>query len=371
MMDVEFIFCGDTMLSPTPLKGNPFTKVKPLISRADIAFCNLETSIEGVGVAAAKRHVISSAPENLDYLTEAGFSVANVANNHILDRGESACLQLIQMVKSKGIEIVGLRCQGGTGSARSNRGTPVILSCKGIRVGLLGYADYGFRGTALMPLRKPFALADVAELRPQTDCLIVSLHWGYEYTEWPSPEQQRLARRLVDAGANMIIGHHPHVVQGIEEYHGGLIAYSLGNFRFRIELGDCLLSTGTGIMLRVRRSAQGLLSYEALATKTSPSGEVEIIPAGDSACVLARLTELSCRLKLERVRRLKWMREASRLWIPVSLESWLFRIEKFGALQSLEMLRWLLKPQTFCCFVLYLFCPKHASSRSLFQRRYS
>ena len=356
------------MLGAARLDRNPFASVQPLLSRADIAFCNLETTLTGGGAAVAKRHVINSAPENLDYLTEAGFTVTNVANNHVLDRGEPACLQLIQLLRSKGIEVVGLRREDPTGSSRSGRATPVILSRKGIRIGLLGYADYGFGGTVLMPLRERIAVADVAELRRQADCVIVSLHWGYEYTEWPSPEQRRFARTLIDVGASMIIGHHPHVVQGIEEYKGGLIAYSLGNFQFRIALGDGLLSTGTGILLRVKRSSQGQLSYEALPTHVSASGEVELIPAGGATSVWARLTELSAGLKQERIGRLRWLREASRLWLPVSLESWFFKIKKFGNMQRLKMLRWLLNPGTLCCFVLYLLGPKHPSSRSLFQR---
>jgi poly-gamma-glutamate synthesis protein (capsule biosynthesis protein) len=367
-MEAEFIFCGDTMLGATRLKSNPFAGVQALLSRADIAFCNLETSLAGEGPAAAKRHVISSAPENLEFLAEAGFGAVNVANNHILDRGEAACLKLIELVKSKGIQVVGLRSQGFAASARSAQAAPVLLMRKGVRIGLLGYADYGFRGTALMPLRERIALTDVAKLRCQTDCVIVSLHWGYEYTEWPSPAQQRFARTLIDAGANIIIGHHSHVAQGIEEYNGGLIAYSLGNFQFCIAMGDRFLNTGSGIMLRVRRSSQGRISYEVIPTKVSASGEVELIPVEGHAAVLDRLTELSASLRQERISRLKWMRDASRLWLPVSLESWFFKIEKFGSMQWLEMLRWLLKPEAFCCFVLYLFGPKHPSSRRLFRR---
>ena len=85
-----------------------------------------------------------------------------------------------------------------------------------------------------MPLREAIAMEDVVELRKQVDCVVVSLHWGYEYVEYPSPRQQAFARKLVRAGAQMVIGHHPHVVQGVERYQGGLIAYSLGNFNSRL-----------------------------------------------------------------------------------------------------------------------------------------
>src|SRR5205814_2618322 len=124
-----------------------------------------------------------------------------------------------------GIEVVGLQEWG--------RAKPVIVHEKGMKLGFLGYADYGFP-EIFMPLRERIALEDAAELKKEVDCVVVSLHWGYEYVDYPSRGQQAFARRLVDAGAELVIGHHPHVVQGVEEYRGGLIAYSLGDFRFRV-----------------------------------------------------------------------------------------------------------------------------------------
>ena len=355
--DIEFLFCGDTMLGCERLQGNPFAKVLPIIRKADIAFCNLETALIVDGHAPVKRHVIATPAENLDQLAATGFHVVNVANNHVLDRGETGCQRLIESLQSKGIETVGLQDAG--------RSKPVILSRKGMRVGFLGYADYGFR-TTLMPLRERIALEDVADLRKRVHCVIVSLHWGFEYVEFPSPQQQRFAHRLIEAGAEMVIGHHPHVVQGTEQYRDGLIAYSLGNFQFRIDLGDDFLSTGTGIMLRVCRSAKGRLRYEAIPIKLSRSDEVELAPAEDSHFMTTRLSELS---NAVRIRQLKWMREASRLWFPAQLESWFFRVRRFGGMQWLRMFRWLFRPANLCYLFLYLAGPKHHSSRSLFDRR--
>ena len=346
------------MLGSAVLKADPFRVVAPTIQGADISFCNLETALMEEGVALPKRHVIATPHENLDYLVKAGFQIVNVANNHVVDRGEAACETMIQSLKSKGLEIVGLQ--------ESGRAKPIVVSRNGVRIGFLGYADYGFR-SGLMPIRERIALADVAELKDQVDCVVVSLHWGYEYVEFPSPEQQRLARRLVDAGAHMIIGHHPHVVQGIEEYRHGLIAYSLGNFQFRIQLADEFLSAGTGIVLRVQRSAQGRLRYTALPVRLSPSGEVELGRDGDPYFDLARLEALSAAVSGVRMKKVWWMREASRVWFPAQLESWFYKIKRFGLMQRLSMFRWLLRPTNLCYLLFYLAGAKHESSRALFR----
>jgi len=360
--EIEFLFCGDTMLGRQHLQANPFVDVLPLIRKADVAFCNLETALVVDDHPSLKRHVIATPVENLDQLVTAGFDVVNVANNHVLDRGESGCERLIGLLQTKGIETVGLQEAG--------RSRPVILSRKGIKIGFLGYADYGFR-TGLMPLRERIALRDVEDLRKRVDCVIVSLHWGYEYVEFPSPQQQRFAHRLIDAGAEMVIGHHPHVAQGTEQYQGGLIAYSLGNFQFRIDLGDDFLNRGTGIMLRVCRPARGQLRYEAIPIKLSPSDEVELVSAKDLHFITTRLGDLSNAVSENRVSQLTWMREASRVWFPVQLESWFFRIRRFGRVQWLWMLRWLFTPANLCYLLLYLAGPKHQSSRSLFNRSHN
>src|SRR5438093_1220293 len=354
--EIEFLFCGDTMLGREHLRVNPFASVLPIIRKADVAFCNLETALVSDGHPSLKRHVIATPAENLDQLVASGFHIVNLANNHVLDQGEAGCQQLIESLQSKGIETVGLQDSG--------RSRPVILSRKGIKIGFLGYADYGFR-TTLMPLRERIALKDVADLRKRVGCVVVSLHWGFEYVEFPSPQQQRFAHRLIDAGAEMVIGHHPHVVQGTEQYHDGLIAYSLGNFQFRINLGDDFLNTGTGIMLRVCRPVQGRLRYEAIPIKLSGSDEVELIPVEELHSITARPGDLSG----NRISRLRWTREVSRLWFPTQLESWLFRVRQFGGMQWLRMFRWLFRPENLCYLLLYLAGPKHNSSRSLFHRR--
>jgi poly-gamma-glutamate synthesis protein (capsule biosynthesis protein) len=356
--DVEWVFCGDAMLGTRRLERNPFEMLEPLLRNADVGFCNLETSLAGPGVPHAKRHIMSTPTENLHYLASAGFHLVNLANNHVLDRGEAAGLKMIEELRNNRLEIVGLDDSG--------RAKPVLISRKGIRIGFLGYADYGFR-SMLMPLRKRVALTDVAALRRKADCVVVSLHWGSEYVELPSPEQQRLARQLIDAGAHIVVGHHPHVFQGIEEYNGGLIAYSLGNCQFRGDFQDEYLSAGTGILLQVQRSPQGRLAYVAFPLICSCSGDVQLASGQQAKLSLRRLAELSDTLRGQEIKHLTWMKEASRVWFPLQLEAWFFRAKRFGATQWLHMFGWLLRPINLIVLLFYLIGPKHPSSRALFQ----
>lgn len=360
-METLLVFCGDSMLGDHVLTTDPFRNVRSRIQRADLSFCNLETALLEKGRAATKRHVVAAPAENLEYFVNAGFHIANIANNHILDQGEPACLRLIELLRSKDIKVLGLQ--------ESGRAKPVVIARNGVKFGFLGYADYGFRAK-FMPLRPSIALSDIQRLREQVDCVVVSLHWGFEFVEVPSPAQQRLARRLIDAGADIIVGHHPHVVQGIEEYQGGIIAYSLGNFQFRVKLGDELLSSGTGIMLTINRSPIGRLSYTATPIRISESGEVELPSKSGSELSLGHLARLSAAVDGKRISQLRWFREASRLWFPLNIECWLFMVKRFGSNHWLPMLRWLLKPAHLLLFIFYLLGEKHPSSRSLFQKRY-
>jgi poly-gamma-glutamate synthesis protein (capsule biosynthesis protein) len=360
-METELLFCGDTMLGDRVLKADPFRNVSSRIQRADLSFCNLETALLENGQAKQKRHVLATPPENLEFLVKAGFDIANIANNHVLDQGEPASSRLIELLRSKDIEVLGLR--------ESGRAKPVLITRKGVKFGFLGYADYGFRAQ-FMPLRPRIAIADVERLREHVDCVVVSMHWGFEFVEFPSPAQQRLARRLIDAGANIIVGHHPHVVQGIEEYRDGVIAYSLGNFQFRIKLGDELLSSGTGMMLTINRSATGCLSYTATPITISESAEVELPFQSGSEQSSARLTRLSAAVSGKRISHFRWFREASRLWFPMNIECELFMVKRFGSDHWLHMIRWLLKPAHLLLLLFYLLGEKHPSSRSLFQEHH-
>jgi len=350
-MDIELVFCGDTMLAPERLGADPFVKVRPMLQGADLAFCNLETSLASDAVRPLKRHVLMADAENLDFLAGSGFAIVNLANNHILDNGLSAARRMIELVEAKGMKTVGLRENG--------KAKQVIVERQGKKLGFLGYADYGFPDT-FMPLRERMALKEVSTLRAVVDCVVVSLHWGYEYVDFPHPNQQRFARRLIDCGAQLVIGHHPHVVQGIEEYQGGLIAYSLGNFQFQIDLNDAYLNSGSGMILRVWRSGTGGLRYQTVPIETTASGCVEARAGEAARRSQQRILELSWAVNGADVGAPFWFREAAKIYFPQQLESWRYRIAKYGSEQKLRMLLWLLKPFNFLLLLSHLACSSRA-----------
>jgi len=123
----------------------------------------------------------------------------------------------------------------GVGHSKEQAARPAIIRQGNIQIGFLGF--YG-PDTVLVPdcyiapIDEDLILHQIAGLRDEVDFIVVSLHWDVENVFYPSPAQQRLARNLIDHGVSIILGHHPHVLQGIERYQDGLILYSLGNFNF-------------------------------------------------------------------------------------------------------------------------------------------
>lgn len=269
---VTLVAVGDVMLARKvnrlmAVQGDtyPFARLGEEFEDADITFGNLESPLSVRGKALPGKGICFRArPEMAGELARQGFDVLSIANNHALDYDATAFLDTRDALRGAGIKPVG----GGAniGEARQL----VVLERKGLRLGFLAYTDMAdlffhpqyprrFRATpdlaGVAPLVEEDIKEDIAANRDKVDILIVSLHWGTEYSQVPTAEQRRMARELVDTGADIILGHHPHVLQGIEVYKDGLIAYSLGNFIFD---QDHKLITRQGLMLKVQLSPQGV-----------------------------------------------------------------------------------------------------------------
>jgi poly-gamma-glutamate synthesis protein (capsule biosynthesis protein) len=223
-----------------------------LLRTADIAMVNLESPVTTRGTPAVKPYIFRMHPRFLSALADAGIDVVNIANNHIMDYGVDGLLDTFLYLDSAGVHRVG----AGRTSAEAHR--PVLLKVRGIRVAFLGYYGGGeARGAGVFSpgvARRypPQMAADIRSLRDSVDLIVVNLHWGTEKAAFPDPSQQGVARGLIDAGADLVIGHHPHVLQGIERYAGGVIAYSLGNFIFG---GNSRHTYNTAVLdVAVRRS---------------------------------------------------------------------------------------------------------------------
>jgi len=161
----------------------------------------------------------------------AGFDVVSLANNHILECGPDSLKLTQDVLLQENISSFG----AGENLAAARK--PLIKEVNNIKVGFLGYSTPDKQSAlpdraGASPLIPENISVDIEALKPQVDFLIVSLHFGMTYIQYPSQEGIEIAHNVIDMGANLILGHHPHVLQGIEEYKEGLIAYSLGEFIF-------------------------------------------------------------------------------------------------------------------------------------------
>lgn len=241
---VEIMLCGDVMFGRNVLKSlterkRPFSfptaTVAPLLKRADAAFCNLECAIADSGGKIEKRYTFLAPPAAVEGLTSAGYDIVSLANNHVLDFGQDALIATKKHLDDAGVRYAGI-------AERDQPQQAVVIERKGIRIGWLAYADpetpYAYAKEYdrfdLRPakLSEDRARADIAALKQAADLIIISLHWGNEYEPQPDNRQRKMGRILIDAGAHIIAGHHPHVQQPPEWYKSGVIIYSMGNFVF-------------------------------------------------------------------------------------------------------------------------------------------
>jgi len=249
---VRLAAVGDVMLDralgAAISNGNvdyPFANVAGLLQSADVAAANLECALGDVGQPANKSYSFRAPPAAASSLARAGFDVITLANNHALDYGPAALSQGMALLQAEGMRTV------GAGENAVAARTPALVTVKGITLAFLGYVHVPVEG------RPPYfdtqswtatetapGLAwadpdqirtDVAAASHQADHVVVFLHSGYEYAPAPSEPQRTAARAAISAGASLVIGHHAHILQGVEFHEGGVIVYGLGNFAFTID----------------------------------------------------------------------------------------------------------------------------------------
>ena len=236
-MPFRLMAVGDVFLKAREDGLDPFLFVKNELANADAVFCNLEAALTDTNAAALEKAVcLRARPSDAAWLREAGIGLVALANNHLLDYGATGFFDTLTTLDRHGIDYF------GAGPSREDALREVVLSDGGVRIGLLAFG-YGARtdpGCCYQaPLEQKVIVQRLAEVKDKVDFVVVSLHWGLENVPYPSPEQQQLARLLIDAGTAVVLGHHPHVLQGVERHPGGLILYSLGNFNFhQFDIGN-------------------------------------------------------------------------------------------------------------------------------------
>lgn len=236
--EITFSAAGDVMLARgvnTMMKKNgasePYEKITDYIKSRDLSFCNLECAISVNGKKKNKPYTFRSNPDFTEGLKGSGFNMFSLANNHALDFGPQALSDTVAT-----LDELGFYHSGAGVSGREKEITYIEIN--GVKVAFIAatdmYVEPGGQGDyRVFDWVKAASVTPVVkEAAKNADVVLVSLHWGVEYRHYPEEYMKKLARGCVDAGADIILGHHPHVLQGVEKYNGGLILYSMGNFIF-------------------------------------------------------------------------------------------------------------------------------------------
>jgi poly-gamma-glutamate synthesis protein (capsule biosynthesis protein) len=239
----------------------PWQGIGPILHGADLVMANLEGVLTTQGQPLDKDYLIRAHPRWALTLVDGGLDLVTLANNHALDFGQVGLDETLATLED--FEIASVGASPSTDVGRAHR--PALFDLNGVRVAILGYAAARWNGSEDVPATESVAWAqpdavqaDVRSVRDAADLVVVLLHAGTEYEPEPSPDQVAVAHVAVDAGADLVVGHHSHVAQPVERYGQGFIVYGLGDALFDIPRPAAM----QGNLLLVRATKQGLTRAE-------------------------------------------------------------------------------------------------------------
>lgn len=302
---ITFTAVGDMMLAdeviirrntPTITKNyvmrDPFKYTSELLRDSDITFGNLECPLCIHGLPNKDKDVVVRGGPKYAYdLANAGFNVVSIANNHIMDYGPEGLFETFNVLSRHKIKMV------GAGKNAKAARKPTCLEVGGLKMFIMAY--HGTTGTGKYfpgTAGGEFSVVkrDLVDIKGAADIIVISFHWGVEYLNTPPSIFIKFARQLIDAGAHIILGHHPHVLQGIERYRNGIIAYSLGNFVFDTSIHPVNISqTSESIILKCYLSRNGIQHYELMPVYINDRGQPEILIGKDKEKAFIIIEELN------------------------------------------------------------------------------
>ncbi len=307
--ELRFIAVGDIMLGRGVeywIKQNgdydmAFEKVKPILEMGDVVFGNLESPLTSStkGLNKNGKIVLKGAPESVTALTSAGFNLLSLSNNHIMDYYEQGLLDTMELLDQNDI----IHAGGGRNIEEARK--LAIIEKSGLKIGLLAYTDMAeiiFAGdpylsfaagpekSGVVPRKYETIKEDIDKARGQVDLLAISLHWGIEESFRVTPEQIEFAHMLIDDGADIILGHHPHQFQGIEIYNNKPILYSMGNILFDQNESENMES----FIVDMKYKGTELTQFTAIPVRILKKSYVEVQTGTDAAGIIERQAEL-CR----------------------------------------------------------------------------
>lgn len=278
----------------------PFEHVLDAFKNKDIVFGNLECTHSCHGLRRNKLNSVQMRgyPRQVEGLVKAGFNMFNLANNHSMQHGKEAFLDTMKLLKDHNIRFCGVNTENHL------IGQPSIIEVNGIKIAFLGYS--------LRPRQyfndKPFysegyldrIIKDVEDNKQRVDIVVTSLHWGEEFIERPSLEEIKMARKIIESGADLIIGHHPHVLRGIENYKHGIIVYSLGNFVCDMSWDERLRES---LIFNCRITKSGISDFELTPIYINDNYQPEVLTEDRGKELLQRIDKLTKELSRETLTR--------------------------------------------------------------------
>ena len=302
----EVVLVGDVMLGRGVADGaDPFAAAAPWLRAADLSVANLECVFggnsprdDGTEPDAGLEPLVAP-PDAVGMLRRAGFDLLGLANNHGMDLGPGGLAETVSQLSAAGMTAFGVKTDADA------EVRPVVMEARGIRLAFLAFnaipggANPGAPGVSIAAWDSARSTAAVSSAAEEADGVIVFIHWGYEYERHSDPLQRWAADRLLQAGADMVVGHHPHVVQGFQVDDGRCVAYSLGNFVFDQGWDE----TGHGLALRAFFDEEGLRGVQGLPVRAGPrprlalpDATADILPSapGDPDRLAFSCTESSC-----------------------------------------------------------------------------
>lgn len=279
---VSLVFMGDVMLADQPGRlvrqgHDPFAPFASSIADADVRIANLECVVASKGKAQDKPYTFRAHPRVLPLLKR-HVDAVSVANNHSGDFGREAFAEMLTRLQQTGLPFFG----GGRNLSEAHE--PLLIEKRGLRIALLGYDEFfprsfeaGDQHPGVAWSEDEQVVRDIKRAREvhHADLVIPFMHWGEEHQPLANDRQRELARLMIKAGADAVVGTHPHVVQDIEWYQGRPIVYSLGNFIFD---GFDDIDNNTGWVLRLDLARDGVRDLRIQVARIDKQGTPH--PAG-------------------------------------------------------------------------------------------
>jgi len=266
--------------------------IAPQLEKGDAAWVNLECPLSTLGSPTpGKDYTFEGPPSMAKALADAGIDLVTMGNNHTVDYGQAALVDSIKRLEKAGVQVV------GAGRDDADAWAPAIVkTAGGATIGFLAWSDVlwpGYRATSTPGVAEgrtdiPRMKESIRALAKEVDYVVVGYHWGLEYQHYPWEAQTSEAHAAIDAGADLVIGHHPHVLQGFETYKGRLIAYSLGDLVF----DHFSIATGQTVLVDAVLTADGVKAT-LVPVYVSSSGIPAVQKGSDATTILSLVRQYS------------------------------------------------------------------------------